>query len=706
MKILVFGSDKSILDINSQAAKRALDYSLLADKYIVLVPSDHNTKVCHTDRLEIYGISSFGRLWGLVKAYSLGSQLIKKEKFDVITTPDAYYLALVGWLLAKKYKLGLEVQIHGFERLRGLRYSIAKFILPRATAVRVVSERLKKMMINTFKVDGDRITVVPVYSPPYQGGADAFADKKKGKFIFLTVSRLVSIKNIPLQLLALKELIKSQPQAELWIVGDGPERNKIIKKINQLGLNSHVKMLGYKNRQELDVIYRSADVFVLTSFAEGWPITVMEAARYGLPILMTDVGSAGELIINKKSGLVVPVNDSVALAAAMRSLSIDSILCRDIGQGALAAVNAMPDKGKILELYKAGWSKAIKNKRKSKLLILTQKVDQNDPILGFFHGWIELFAKEFEQVTVICLYLGQYDLPGNVKVLSLGKEQKPGRLRYLLNFYRYIWQERRNYDWVFIHMNPIYSVLGFIFWKIQNKKIAFWYTHKKVSRLLILAEKLVDVIFSASAESFRLPTKKLVITGHGINIDKFSPGAKVRNDDKLVILSAGRISESKKIKELVFLAEELNKRKLNFVFKIAGCPIFETDKTYLTEVKKIIAENKLQAYFDFIGPIPNNQMPNFLNQGDIFINLSTTGSVDKAILEAMACGINVITSNEAFKNILPADNFCEGSDPLLLADKIISLSQKDNSRPFRDYVKNNHELSLLINKISNIIKKL
>ena len=58
-----------------------------------------------------------------------------------------------------------------------------------------------------------------------------------------------------------------------------------------------------------------------------------------------------------------------------------------------------------------------------KLLIITQKVDINDPVLGFFHRWLEEFAKHYEFVTVICLEKGEHRLPENVKVLSLGKEK-------------------------------------------------------------------------------------------------------------------------------------------------------------------------------------------------------------------------------------------------------------------------------------------
>jgi len=58
-----------------------------------------------------------------------------------------------------------------------------------------------------------------------------------------------------------------------------------------------------------------------------------------------------------------------------------------------------------------------------KLLIITQTLDKNDPLLGFFHEWIRKFTEHFEEIIVICLQKGEYDFPGNVKVLSLGKEQ-------------------------------------------------------------------------------------------------------------------------------------------------------------------------------------------------------------------------------------------------------------------------------------------
>lgn len=99
------------------------------------------------------------------------------------------------------------------------------------------------------------------------------------------------------------------------------------------------------------------------------------------------------------------------------------------------------------------------------LLILTQKVDKNDSNLGFFHRWLEEFSKKCEKVTVICLYKGEYSLPNNVRILSLGKEKGVCRLKYLFNFYKYIFKYRREYDSVFVHMNQIYMILGGSWWK-------------------------------------------------------------------------------------------------------------------------------------------------------------------------------------------------------------------------------------------------
>src|SRR3989344_7239846 len=144
-----------------------------------------------------------------------------------------------------------------------------------------------------------------------------------------------------------------------------------------------------------------------------------------------------------------------------------------------------------------------------RLLIITQRVDARDQLLVFFIDWIRKFYERFEKVIVLCLEKGEFSLPENVKVISLGKDRGAGKLEQLFNFYFSFFNLRSEYDAVFVHMNPVWVILGGMSWRLMNKKIFFWYTSGGVTTKLKLAEKSDDVIFTASKESFRLPSKKV-----------------------------------------------------------------------------------------------------------------------------------------------------------------------------------------------------
>lgn len=339
-----------------------------------------------------------------------------------------------------------------------------------------------------------------------------------------------------------------------------------------------------------------------------------------------------------------------------------------------------------------------------RLLILTQKVDKNDSNLGFFHEWIKRFAKEVEQIIVICLEAGERDLPENVEVLSLGKEKKRSKLQYVKSFYRYIRRERENYDVVLVHMNPEYIVLGGILWMLWGKKIALWYTHKSVTLKLRVATFLVDNIFTASKKSFRLKSRKVHVVGHGINLDQFE--CKTESSHKVRrILTAGRISESKNLETLVdaavLLRDELGE---DFEIDIVGDPITHTDEEYLFLLKLSVGREDLEKQIHFRGAVKYEDMPSYYRKADVFINLSDTGSIDKAVLEAMASCLPVVSSNEAFKKILVKyELFTDADNPTAVAETIKRAADFKKTDELREYVEEYHSLEILI---PNIIKTL
>ena len=344
-----------------------------------------------------------------------------------------------------------------------------------------------------------------------------------------------------------------------------------------------------------------------------------------------------------------------------------------------------------------------------KLLVVTQKVDENDQLLGFFVGWLEKFAQKFEKVTVLCLEKGTFNLPENVKVISLGKDHRAGKLKILSTFYFLLSTYRKDYDTVFVHMNPIWVVLGGWWWRLIGKKIFFWYTSGGGTFKLKLAEKFANTIFTASKESFRLPSKKVIVTGHGIDTNFFRPATKVRplaelRSDLLKILSVGRIAPVKNYETLVNAAKILRNKGEDFSVTMIGEAPLEQDKQYEKKLKLLITDCQLQSYFNFVGKVEHKNLPQYYQSHDIFVHLSKTGSLDKTILEAMACGMKVLSSNDSSRAFLPGELVFEENDPIELADKIMAVKNQAVDPNLKNYVIQNHNLDILIEKISNYIK--
>jgi len=344
-----------------------------------------------------------------------------------------------------------------------------------------------------------------------------------------------------------------------------------------------------------------------------------------------------------------------------------------------------------------------------KLLILTQKVDINDDLLGFMHGWIKEFSKKCEKVTVIALGAGQYNLPENVKILSLGKEKGRSKIMYLINFYKYIWRERKNYDAVFVHMNHGYVILGGLFWRLSGKKIGLWYVHKQTSFSLKLAEKLANIIYTASKESFRLPSSKLKIIGHGIDLSIFYYSPRAKFDGNFKIIYVGRINKIKNQRLLVEAMDILvNERGVKDIeVNLAGSPVYQDGNDYKDELVQQIKDGRLENYVKFIGSVPNKDMASVYRQADLSVNLCPTGGMDKAVLESIAMGLPVVVFNKAFAPLFSeADYFILNNlSAPELADKIQTLlnapKEELNSIIFnlRKKITDKYDLTGLIGKI-------
>jgi glycosyltransferase involved in cell wall biosynthesis len=332
-----------------------------------------------------------------------------------------------------------------------------------------------------------------------------------------------------------------------------------------------------------------------------------------------------------------------------------------------------------------------------KLLIVTQVMDKNHPILGFFHRWVEEFAKNCEQVLVICLEEGEHSLPDNVTVYSLGKDKKKAStFLYLWRLNKISWQLRSEYDDVFVHMNPEYVLAGFPAWKILNKKIGLWYTHGSVSRNLRLAEKIIFKIFTAAKEGSNIQSDKVFVTGHGIDTDKFTH-LDIPQDIDLVTI--GRISPAKNFEALVdMLALVRAQHDVSLTF--IGKPMSDADVAYKQRVIDHASKLGVLDSVKFMGSIAHDELPKILSRSRVFVHAATNGSLDKALLEPLAVGIPVITMAKGAQS-LPLGNWLV-ADTTELALRVSEVLQSDVStrtNKLQLYIKENHSIGTLIPKI-------
>ncbi len=1142
MKILMVSLDGSILEPNSNSAGRMKDYGSICDELHILVLKGAGDRVKISENVFAYPCGS-SRIAAIFSATGAGKKILSAGGQWIVTSQDPFETGFIAWRLAKKIGAPFEIQLHGdfygnkyWKRERILnffRFYLGKFILRRAASVRVVSRRIAESL--SFVRDKN-IFEVPIFSTMETVLAEK--NKKPSEFLtLLAVGNQVPVKNHKLLIEVFAEIKKELPEAKLVIVGEGPERKALELLTAHYSLQTNVELTGHQNN--LAKYYQSADIFVHPSLYEGWGRAVVEAAAYGLPIIMTDVGLAGEIIKDNESGLIVAVNNKEALKNAILKLAKDEALRKRLGEAARQAISGLDKKEDFLNKIKKAWEnifiqpqKNVKNyfsknkiifcilffaivlrlayfgiilknfgdagfyitkngdsaeyynaaknilergifsiadaapfvlenfrtpgypafiiifykiipsvawvifwqniifvgfifavylfvknnfsriaalimaaflsfepsiiylnnqllseniftiavfaafvfslgaiykrsyfaaisglclaaalylrpigqylpvifgiyylaavlarkiswkkfiliillstasfgvaifpwlarnkkefgryemassssitlsryslaiasnlkendgwigpsaagplvyyiashpfvfgkvyimsltmffggdsyllvfdrlwpglenqrlqtywprtfpemykylwghkdaeaaifwlgkivraaiislflagvyfgfknkknqfilfgmallifyltfaagavsytrfrfavepyiytfvgiaivnifykKRKNNskdLLIITQKVDENDPVLGFFHRWLEKISQKTDKVYVIANEVGEYRLPSNVSVYSLGKENGRRKISRYLKFIFFIFSLTPKVSGAFIHMCPEYALIAGPILKILRKKSALWYVHRSLNWKLKMAEKFVDKIATTTKESCRLESKKVEIWGHGIDVDFFKPAEKGEHDDFLKIVSVGRISPIKNYEILVGAAKILKNNGVEkFEADIFGAPVYKADKEYSARLKDEVSKSGLENIIRFRGAVPYNEMPVALSDADLLVNLCPAGGLDKAVLEAASEAVPVMVSNNGFREFLGTyqNRFLfKENDAEDLAEKIKDFKNSSDGREIglylRGQVEKYHNLDKLTDKI-------
>ena len=181
-----------------------------------------------------------------------------------------------------------------------------------------VSNRVKIENCKNLKFKEDKVIVV------YNGIDLPQKSNKvvdKGSFILGAVGNLYQDKGYINLLRSIPEVIKSIPNLKVIIIGEGNERSKLEKYINDHNLENYVNLIGRKNNvRELIPVF---DVWIMVSLREGFSLAVLEAMAASLPVIATDVGGNSEAIINEESGIIIETNSTEGIVSSIKYLYLN-----------------------------------------------------------------------------------------------------------------------------------------------------------------------------------------------------------------------------------------------------------------------------------------------------------------------------------------------------------------------------------------------
>ncbi|WP_243311804.1 glycosyltransferase [Fundidesulfovibrio agrisoli] len=195
------------------------------------------------------------------------------------------------------------------------------------------TQALKNALLALGRSD-EQVTVIQngVDTDFFSPDPDGFAPVRK---VVLCVARFVEDKDHLTLLQAFDKAWKAVPEAELWLVGDGPLKGRVEHAARKLGCARNIRV--YPGGPDLRPFYRQATILALSSLREGLPNVVLEGMATGLPIAATNVGGIPEVVEQGRTGLLSPARDADALGANLAALLSDEERRASMGSQARAA---------------------------------------------------------------------------------------------------------------------------------------------------------------------------------------------------------------------------------------------------------------------------------------------------------------------------------------------------------------------------------
>lgn len=264
-----------------------------------------------------------------------GIKLILKKRYDVINTHFAIPSGPTGIILSKLFGIAHVLTIIGGDiydpskklspHNNKILRKIVKNVMKKSDRIVAISSDTKnrglKFYNNKLEID---VVHYGLVAPSYKNIDRNELGLNNTDFVIISIARLVKRKGFQYLIQAISKI--ENKNIKLLVIGDGPERNNLIKLSKEMGIGSKVSFIGpiwgEKKYQFLSI----SDLFVLPSLHEGFGIVFLEAMHCGLSIVATNNGGQTDFLVDGRNALLVPIKDSYALAEKIIELVEDKVI--------------------------------------------------------------------------------------------------------------------------------------------------------------------------------------------------------------------------------------------------------------------------------------------------------------------------------------------------------------------------------------------
>jgi glycosyltransferase involved in cell wall biosynthesis len=482
------------------------------------------------------------------------------------------------------------------------------------------------------------------------------------------LSRFDKVKNIPYAIRALSDYLKNHNDVFLVIGGDGEERLVIERTIRQYNLLDKVILLGYV--YDTQQFFRCVDVYLNTSVGEAFGLSTVEAMKFGKPVVVSRVSGNMDIVKDNNTGLVFQLEKPSMVIEKIEILRSDKELCERLSRNALETVKKRFDLCRMLRKTKDLYSSLV-------------------PYLGVSEGIrVGINASKYFGINTgvgrytsnLCNTISKgkdgndyyFYLPGRSRTCWVNMDEvQPKEQGFFLqnNTMRILWEQiflpikvkkdmldlfhytdhamslvQRRYPVVI----TVHDIAYIRFPDLLNKSRQ---VYKKY--ILNLSVKKADIIIADSystkrdiIEFFKVDKKKIKVIHLGVE-SRFHPisnveGYRIRNNlPSKMVLNIGTLEPRKNVVALIKAFKKLQKKGYkDYVLVIAG------ERGWL--YKRIFEEIKtssMEQSIRLLGVVRDEEMPMLYNCAELFVYPSLYEGFGLPPLEAMACGVPIITSN-------------------------------------------------------------